>query len=291
MGNIKHDSDWFPNLITNQGLDQMNDHRINVVTNVGTGSTPAAFTDIQMETFLASSWQDGAGNEVSTPSVAPNYEISTTTSARFDADEAIGLITEIALGNDPVGADGTEIWNHVIIPTPVNKGADNILDVLFRVTYWPWITDVNSQSTVDAKVYNTITRGRHFPLTPGSGTMECVYYPFSPKTSYASYNAYDGNIGATILDNTPSGAYSDPRPNFAVNELTYQIGTYYQDIVVFAGLEGWWLSNGIRSLVGALHVKNHGWQTQFNAVSDGGPIMKLDTQIMNFSWRYGWGRK
>lgn len=287
--NIQLDTGWFPNLITNQGLDQIFQgpfyHNYRVY--IGSGSTAASFTDTSMETYIAQNDTSGVGDGAQVSGTAPDWEYSQVTSKRFYAGNGVGTVREIAMGQSD-NDTGSNIFNHVILGTPIDKGVDNVLDVLFRLTVWPPTSDVNGTATIEGVSYDTIVRGSKYPVGLGSGTLSTAFAVIRAKTSYSAHIAYNGDID--IIENYPTGA-TDQAENgtWGLSYSTYNDTDKFIDITVSSGLNGWVVSgNEIRSIYTG--INKSAIQTQFNATSGGAKIPKDNTEVMDFTWRISWDR-
>ena len=288
--NVIVDTGWHPNLIVNIGLDQYHTGNPFQRTYIGSGSTPAVVTQVQMDTFEAESAIPGISDGVlSGNASAPDYEFSQIKSRRFAAGVGTTTIQEIAMGGSADNS-GTLIFNRVVI-APIVKGATQVLDVLFRVTLWPPVIDVigtvGTASTVDGVPYETITRCLNLDDNNGS----TVYSSINPIGGASSFKAFDGNLGS-ITDVNPLGNQDNGDGGAGSDTGTYTPGDNFFDLNFDVGLDGWVLpSELIRTLRGA--VRHFTFQTQFGEDPDatGPAIPKTASDIMDFTWRISWDRK
>jgi hypothetical protein len=290
--NEKMDTGWFPNLIVDNGLDLIRTQTKALTTeiSIGEGTAPAEEDDIALELWLYSSDVNndgaGAGNAVKVKAGAPNYEYSEVVSRRFDATHGTGTVTEISIG---LNSDGTNIFNRVLLDTPIVKADNHVLDVLFRVTCWPpAISDILGTATIAGVSYNTITRGIGHPV----GTFnDNLYSKFKGLSSDSNYFAFSGDLGE-LTDSVAQGNGDALGfgSDWGLSYSTYFIGDYFVDFTVFCPLDGWVVTD---NLIRTLTYDTNMWraQTQFNAVSGGAAIPKDSTEIMDFTWRFSWARK
>jgi len=289
--NVKLDTGWEDNIITNNGLDLMrvgpynHDYR----TVIGSDGTAATATDTSIGSFLATHNRTGASDGTQVHGTTPNWISSEITSRRFDAGNGTGTVAEVCLSmND----GGTNIFNRIVLAAPIVKAADQVLDVLVRISIHPETSAVNGVSSiVESTVpinYDTITLGCDYPLGLSSGGLASIFQVLAAGGSYASWIAYNGNIG--LIDGVPSGnADNAENGGWGIVNNSYTPGDYYMDTTVSSGLNGWNTStNLIRSIKGKWNKLP--FQTQFNKVSDGTAIDKDSTQIMSFTWRITWDR-
>ncbi len=291
--NLQRDTGWFPNLITTLGLNLfakgVTPSGPFARTYIGSGNTAATNGDTQIETFLAQSDTIGNGNNVNVEGVATDYEFSQTRSRRFAAGVGTGTVREIAMGASADNS-GTLIFNRVVLGTPISKAANQVLDVIFRLTIWPPATvDIigtgGSASTIEGVSYETITRGMNYPET---GALPVFLEMETVDSGSASWVAYNGNIGA--ITSSPSGNQGDSGTGDGLSTAAYVTNNFYVDVTYFAGLDDWVPAGGlgIRTLHGTM--VHFGFQTQFDATTGGARIPKLVTQLMDFTWRFSWDR-
>lgn len=280
----KHDTGWFPNLITNQGLNGIRDgkYNINYRMAIGDSTTAADFTDTALGNYLAEASSVGAGNGAWSGGSAPDYESWLVQSRRFAQGVATGNISEASLCQDNGGAG---IWNRVVF-TPIPKAADQSMDVLFKITLWPPVVDEIGVSTIEGVAYNTVTRGRNYPINGGSGPWPTDKCGFS--TSYAAYAATNGVMGP--ITGSPSGTNVQAGGGFSVSVATYVTDDFFIDAEVVSGLEGWTTSTNEISAM-RFSMENFSGQCSFAAVSDGSPIPKTINDLFTMHWRFAWGRK
>jgi hypothetical protein len=240
-----------------------------------------------MDVYEAQNDTSGSGDGAQVGGSAPLWEYSQVTSKRFYAGTGTSTVREIALGmsdNDT----GSDIFNRVVLGTPIDKGPEQVLDVLFRVTVWPPSSDVDGTATIEGVQYNTKVRGAQYPVGMSSGSLSTVFLLIAGKSSYASHVAYNDVIGA--IDDMPTGS-NDQAANgqWGLNHSTYITGDYFVDLTIRSGLDGWVTStNEIRSIFTG--ISKSSIQTQFNATADDAKIPKDNTEDMDFTWRISWDR-
>lgn len=275
--NVVHDTGWFPNLVMLNGLDTVG-NLSGFVTygSIGTGTTPPVNTSPQMDSWLASSSTSGVSNGVFTiVPAAPNYEYASIKSKRYNAGIGTGLITEIGLGSE---GDGTNLYNRQLIPTPFNKTANQILDVLCQQTIWPPLGDTLADITVAGIVYNTITRGSLY--------LSTTY--ISPWGNMGigggGSHGYSGDISATV-EGQPSGTFGTA-VGTSWGVLPYTPGNHYIDFKLTYGL-GNFNVGGIQAF--KCSTNHCYYQTSFkDPLNADAPIPKTDIDIGDFTMRLSW---
>jgi hypothetical protein len=284
--NVRLDTGWGPNLITDNGLDNLRLTSSPFARRyIGSGSTPATVSQTSMQTFLAQSNAAGAGGGVRSGILGgPDYEYWEILSTRFGAGLGTGTVAEIGMGASTDNT-GDNIFNRVVLGTPIIKGAENILDVLFKLTIWPPVTTpLAGTSVIEGINYDTITLGSIYESSFNDGSDSYSWITTS-SLGPDRWAAYDGDIGSVIQ--APAGNTDGLGGN--VEFATYTPGNYFVDVTANAGIDGWVLASDIRSIRGSM--RHFEFQTQFNEDPGGEPVPKDATEIMDFSWRIGWGRK
>jgi hypothetical protein len=281
--NVRQDTDWGPNLIVDNGMNSIPKNRNMASMSIGAGTATPTVNDTKMQIPLASVGNVfGAGDAVNTAAVTPDYEYARTRSRRFGAGIGTGTVTEAGAGYN---TNGLDIFNRALLPAPVEKGIDNVLDVIFRLWIWPDLTDHDSTAEFKGITYDTITRASNV----GDYTGGTAWESFKFLDSGTNWQAFDGAIGLVTEipagNNAPGGGtWTNP---------TYIEGSFEQEIHYYVGLNQWVLGSGIRCLIGNLNLMQ--LQTQFTEATGqpnpGDPVPKDATEIMDFSWMYRWARR
>lgn len=277
---VVSDTGWKPNLITDNGLNTYfteSNPKWSKYTHIGDDTTPAANSDTQLGNRLASSDTSGSGGGVNIYNSAPDYEYSSTQSRRFDAGVGTGTINEIGMSHL---ADGTSLFNRVIVSPGIVKAFDQVLDVIFRITHWPQVNDQAGTVSIGGISYNTNTRGSSY-----LPNINAVFDAIRETSLFTSdWQAYDGNIGT--IEGVPTGDAGPGSTNIVTSG--YVPNSHYMDMTHFAGLNEWNPTLGIRSIRCKTNIRS--LQTQFDAVSGGARIPKDGTKILDITWRYSWAR-
>lgn len=286
MGGIKYDSGWVPNLITDQGLDQLGLLEVGGVLNlyykVGSGSNAPAITDTQLQTFLGES-DTQQGSVVDVNGSAPNYQYSRMVTKRLVAGVATGTIREFAVG--PV-AGNTQIFNRTAISPAITKASDEVLDISYRLTQWPPLNDLNGTVTIGGVIYDTITRAID---ADNAGIPAADVFLWTgwrtPLSVYAKVS--DANLVSITANDLSGNVISLSSAGFFT--LAYSGGTYRRDTQIDLGLNDGNLGAGIRTA--RVRIGLGMIQTQFNAQSGGATIPKDATKICSLRWRGSWARR
>ncbi len=281
-GKRVHDTGWYPNLITDYGMDSIgNDSGFAGWGCIGDGVASTDEAVSTLTSFLGSGSGAGTDNGLFVQNPVTPWEYSKIRSKRVDAGVGTGLISETGLGTEN---DGTDLFNRQAVPIPFDKQATFILDVLYRQTVWPMIGDVLADITIDGVIYKTITRGANY---------DAVTYktPWSVMgLGGGGTRGYSGDIGATPAD-WPSGTFgSGVGASRAI--AAYIPGSYYIDLKT-----NYVLSN---FNVGGIHAFTQSFnrcyfQTSFHvdaaqSLPEFDPIPKTNTKIGDCTFRMSWAR-
>jgi hypothetical protein len=294
-GHVKEDTGWFPNLITNQGLDWLGGGApvINVAfgevligthCGVGTGSTAPSVTDTRLTAPLAMYPalynQNVLGFSSRTYVPGPPAYWSGIFTYGFPQGAVVGNVAEVGIGNTAGGDTDPLLFNHALIvdgsgnPTTIPVTATDSLTVTYELRMYLDLTD-NTYSISIASVSYSGTYRRAFV-----GNVPNYYDEVGNSVSgYVGWGTvYNGGIGAVTAG--PSG--SSGRQN-TLTGATYVPGTYYTTFTVGFNTATGNLSGGITAL---LLQSNHG-AFQFS-VSPAIPKDNLHT--LTLSYNVSWAR-
>lgn len=277
--------DWFPNLITNAGLNA-----IGTLTSwlsacrVGTGSTTPNVSDTALVSFVA-----GTSTRQATASAAastPPYHGSFTVTYRFAAGVAAGNLAEVGIATQ--AAVGGTLFSRALIldgdgdPTTITVLSDEVLDVTYQLQYLPPTSDANSTITVGGIDYDLVTRAANITTFTSWGGDQQIGGAVQPF-------AHNGALGA--ITTTPSGTQA---AGTATN-ASYGNNNLYRDCTLSWALgEANFGNNGVRAVSFKLGTANQALgHMQFSIANDDSPnagIPKTSSQVMSFVVRHTWAR-
>jgi hypothetical protein len=153
-------ADWFPNLITDFGLNAIgtttSSHNF---ARVGTGNTAPTVLDTALVAQVAStSTNQSTVNTAQT--IAPFY-IEQVVTKRFALGAAAGNLAEVGMGS---AASGANLWSRALIvdgsnnPTTITILPSEILDVTYKIRIIPPTGDVLGNITLASIVYSYTLR-------------------------------------------------------------------------------------------------------------------------------------
>lgn len=280
-------ADWFKNLITDQGLNRLGTGA-NVCTYVlvGSGSNPPAFSDTQLQSFVAVT-QNVNGSDVSGYVAGPPSYVWSRRKWRFNQGAAAGNLTEIGVNWN--GSSSAALFSRSLIkngngdPTSITVLASEFLDVTYELRLYPPQADVIFQTVISGQVHDCVLRPAL--LSSNSGGWGNGWNPMNFAnagpfyTTFGSSHVYSGPIG------TPTGL---PSGDLA-GSLNYGNGSYANNSfampgTVSAGLNDCNLVGGIKSLVFQNYLGT--FQVQFTP-----NIMKDATKILSLNLQVSWARR
>lgn len=296
----EEDTGWFPNLITDQGLDwiggngpkyntSFGGNYLNTHCGVGTSNTTPTTSDTHLNAPLAM-YPPAAGSNVEGGSItyasgSPPYWSCIWTYS-FAIGAVVGNVAEVGVGNT-ISTDTTpQLFSHALIlasgvPTTISVTSGDALTVTYEMRYYIDTTD-NSYSMVISGVTYTGTYRRmqitsppviYFPVfgsynnVPTGNTFSTAYQGFSlgPVTGNPTYSASIGNT------------------SFTYSTVAYTSGTYFCTFITNIPLG---VANYSPGISGFSTQCNHG-QYQFSI----SPVIpKTSSYTLSINWNVSWAR-
>lgn len=193
-------ADWFPNLITNGGLDQIGAGAGYLSgCYVGSGNTAPVFTNTQLATLIGSTTTI-AGTSASVLATSPYYG-SRVNTYLFGPGVAAGTLAEIG-----VGASATALFSRALIldgggnPTTVTVLAGESLTAFYELRNYPPLTDVTGTVTIDGVATAYVMRAAN----AGSSIWEPA--SLGDQDGPSLVTAYTGAIAALTAQPTGTSA-------------------------------------------------------------------------------------
>ena len=277
-------ADWFPNLITNNGLNLINFGKGNMTSYcyVGSGSTAPTVNDSGLQNKIATATGSTTFDNYSAKATPPYYGY-TTRSWTFAPGKAVGNLSEVGCGKDILGVD---IFSRSLItdalgnPITITVLADDYLTVIYELRCYPPLED--SVSTVTIAGVATECTVRASEVTTGSSWG--FYYDGTNNTVANAFNSvhtvYKGVLGSITGSPTLSlGTISQSSPSDV-----YTPGSHFRDGVVNLSLAQGNSAEGISAI--QIPTWLGSFQVGFNP-----PIVKDNTRTLRLNFRVGWGRK
>lgn len=295
-GSIKEDTGWFPNLITNQGMDWIGSpppnfnvssgqQYIGTHCGVGTGTTTPAFTDTQLTSFLAMYPSTSGGNVEGFSSsqyvAGPPAYWSGIRTYNFAIGAVVGNIAEVGIGNTAQTDTQPQLFTHALIlvggsPGTITVTSSDALVVYHEMRLYLDLTTNAYSFSISGVSYTgnylraNVTSVPNFALN--------VYYNINYGVG-GSFTGYNGTVGTVTT--VPSGSSYPVNGQTAIG--TYTAGTYTLSMSCVVNLSQINLSGGISAYT---IQTNHGTY-QFSS-SPAIPKTSLYTLTMN--WNVSWAR-
>jgi hypothetical protein len=282
------------NLITDYGLDVLGGsggayyilggyaHTAISYMHLGSGTTIPNNTDTALAAFLASSNVATPGFDANSSSYADRIEVFR--SVRFGAGVGTGTITELGMSNSATTGNlfcRALIKDSVGSPISVVKGPNDIIDIEYRLTMRPTLSDVTGT-----------LNGRSFTLRP-LGLNQVLN---NLQTNWGLYNkdysyldvmanrttaAYHSATLATTSSNTINGTLIGTFNSSAVLPYVNGSHTLHKNLTMLSTAGNH--ANGINGITFPLLFG------YFQAVFDT-PIMKTVSNTLNIGVSISWGR-
>ena len=142
-------ADWFPNLITDAGLDLMARDAWLFACHVGSGSAAPAVSDTRLQSRMASTYKTFDSQNATV--IDRRYGFMRKT-FRFDAGTVNGNVTELGIANK-VEADQYTLFSRALVldgngqPTSITVLADEVLDVTYELRLYAPTSDGSGDAT------------------------------------------------------------------------------------------------------------------------------------------------
>lgn len=297
-GSCRVDTGFFPNLITDTGLNQPGVSTRYDAISVGTGSATPAVTDTTLQTRLATTATVQAENyaQDGTPGDAAWYH-SYTRTMRFAQGAAAGNLTEIGMTRD--ATPWTTFSRALILdgggsPTTLTILSSEYLDATYRLRWYAGsvLTDVADTIDISGTSYDIVLRRAE---VDGGGNMWRANWMWNGGVgmngNFGSCSATDGTLGTTST--VPSGTY---RGTTSVANAAYVADTHYRDWSAFFGLNEGNLTGGIDAFniqtgTGNVSPGSGGSGAAAYQFSVTPAIPKTSSHLLTMNFRQTWARR
>lgn len=248
---IKHETDWFDNIITATGLDALMSGANTVVNYLGavagSGNTAPALTNTSLVSYLGAcpNYQQitSSSNTVSSP-----YSVTKTITFRSNQGGVVGNVAEVgvALGQT-VGSSSTLISRSLVVdsngnPTTVAVQSNEYLDVIWSFSLYfaqssgsfnMNIDGANSSFSYNIIPSNINTTGKNGGWVQNSTSQAESFANIFPVASNDAILAYNSQtLGA--ITSKPTGTASTGIPS--VTSAAYATGSYNRSHTIKFGL-------------------------------------------------------
>ncbi len=268
-------ADWFPNLITDNGLELIGSSNAYLqYCQVGSGSATPVVADTALASRIAGTSTVNAtagGVQASAPYFA--YRRNTY---RFAEGVAAGNIAEVGVG---AASTGNLLSRALILdgggsPTVITVLSDEVLDVTYEIRCYAPTVDWGATVTISGVDYAIVGRASN---VTNSGSWSITQIGVNNQASLPT--VYNGAIGA--ITSVPSGSSGS---SSTVTTASYSAGTHRKDATV-----GWALGTGnLAGGISAIQIKFGIGNYQFGITP---AIPKNATTVLDLTFRNSWARK
>lgn len=277
---VTYDSGEFRNVITNTGLDWINNAAPTNACVVGIGTTPELPTDTTLVQQIARSSTSGGTTTTPFSTTAPYY-CGRRQIFRFAAGAAAGNLTEVGITTTTTNV----LWSRSLIkdssgnPVTITVLSNEILDVTYEIRMFMMANDVSGSFNILGNPYSYTMRAARLGAQAFSGFLE------GGIAARYSLSGYSGAMGP--VTGVPSGTGATASGNAVWQP--YTPGTYYRDFICDFALAQGNVSGGIKSMrvVGSVvgNTAPPEFQMEFSP-----NIPKDATMTLGVRIRISWGR-
>lgn len=278
-------ADWFPNLITDTGLNRIGIGGFMDNCYVGSGSSTPSIHNSNLAVDVARTSTVKSTTYDSYTASEPYYS-KTSTTYRFGAGVAAGNLSEVGVGwkvlpEDPANRDKYELFSRALIldtagnPTTITILSDEFLDVTYELRLYPPEEDAEATILLET-TYHTCR------IRPSMVNSAAWWAPKNGRVSIANsayVPVYSGPIGTVFQSpsGSASGYGSTTGLDYVNNSLNQRWYTYWD-------LDSANFPTGIRSMWFATTMGTY--QIEFSPT-----IMKDNTRTFRIDWGVSWARR
>jgi len=284
-------ADWFPNLITDAGLDLFGtlsgaSSIVFAFCRVGSGNTAPAFSNTALVSQVAfSNTQQANADGVNRSGTFYGWRRRTL---RFAAGVATGTLAEVGVSATQTGA----LFSRALIldgggaPTTITVLSDEVLDVTYELRCYPTLADATGTVNISGTNYNWTAR----PLNSASydfAWSQTIGAAIGPRLTIGGQLS-----GAALADLPAQNAVIGSGDRFTtgpIAALTYTAGQYARSFRFDVNLNDGNIAGGI----GAFYAGNDSNGTGYCGLWVWGlspKLPKTDQTVATFTIRFSWGR-
>lgn len=270
-------ADWFPNLITNIGLDRIGNQGSALLRcHIGSGTAAPDVTNTALQSVSATTTSVQSTNR-SVVTGPPRY-VEVTKVFRFGEGVAAGNQSEIGVGWDT----GSALFSRALIldgggsPTTITIQSNEFLDVSYQLRHYVPLTDGTGTVNINGTDYDWVARASEADSVEWVGNSGIA-------SDFSTWQFRDGAIGA--ITTIPSGTTA----SVTGTNASYTNGSYSRQHTINASISQANFAGGIRSARfaegGASAIRTARYQIEFNP-----PIPKTSSHTFSLTVSRSWGR-
>lgn len=283
-GEVREETPWFDNLITDAGLERIGDNGVGTYCMVGSGSAGPAVTDTTLATWVAATSTVQTASDV-VATVAPWY-VAYRKVYRFAVGVAAGNLTEVG-----IGWTTTAVFSRTLIkdgggnPTSLTVLPSEFLDVTYEFRLYCPEADIPLSVSLAGTTHTGFIRAGY---ATNSSDWGASYILNNGMGSITNDSVFKGYSGATLGAQTaaPTGAQSSSNTgtgNFTL--AAYVPGSKKRTITCTVGLTELNLAGGINALM-FRPLRAGTFQMSFSP-----PIPKTASQALSLTFELSWDRR
>lgn len=292
-GELKREVPWFPNLITNQGLNYIGGGLGEWVgyCRVGAGSAAPTINDTGVQSAIGDAQGYTLGSLLSGITTTAPYFGWTRRSYVFASGTVTGNLSELSAG---WGTDNSSAFSRTLItengvPITITVLPEDILTVIYELRIYPKLVDQTSSVTINSIVHEVVSRAAN--ITNASfwggelGKNKITYNVVNSSGGNGMVKWFNGYIGTEFSSPSGTEESSDSVTDFPTAD-EYLLDTFYRDFSFKIGVnKANYGEAGIRSISWQMSSGLGKHQMQFTP-----PIMKTNENTLTLKLRYSWSR-
>ena len=299
-GKLRKDTGWFPNLITDQGMDWIGSGPPNfnvsygqqfICTHcgVGTGNTPPQFADTHLTSFLsmfpATSGSNVEGFSTTSYVAGPPAYWSGVFVYSFAEGAVVGNIAEVGTGNTASSDTQPQLFSHALIldgggnPTTIPLTSTDSLTVNYELRMYLDLTDNNYSISISGVNYSGVYRRALIGNVPNYAYT--LGYNINGTSFGASLIYFNGSIQDVNME--PTGTSQGGGNLVSTSKATYTPGSYFVSFSSIVTGPNGNLSGGISAIMTDCCHGNY----QFSVSPS---IPKTSSFTLTINWNVSWSR-
>ncbi len=268
-------ADWFPNLVTDTGLNRIGTGAYLTSCHVGNSNATPNVLDTSLDGYMAGTSTIQA-DSTGAQSTAPYYGWRTRT-YRFALGAVVGNVAEVGIATG-AGSTSTLFSRALVLdefgaPTTVTVLADEVLDVTYQLRLYPDLVDRTGSIVVTGSGTHNYTLRAAIVTSASWGNWLGSTASFTHQG--LTFRVYNGNIGA--VTSSPSGSGSST----SMSNAGYSNNSYQRQGTAGYGLNYGNLSGGIKSIF--FETTLGYYQAQLDPIIDKTAIKTL-VMTVQISW-------
>lgn len=286
-----YETDWFKNIILDQGLDRMGNGSSSVIgyAQVGTGTTAPDPLQTSLVSPVAGSALQSSANGGISNSGSPNYETTYTWFFTFSQGSVVGNITEVGVG---WSSSGSTLFSRALIldnlgsPTSITIVALDQLTVYYRLKIIPPLSDVSGSVTIGGTPYTYTAR------VANVGSFANATWTFWTAQASQTGSLIQLDNAATYSSSSVLGAITGtPTSSSGTATTTITAGSYTPGSFTREHTCTWSISQGnATGGIGAILLEyNYNASMDFQYKFDT-PIPKDNTKVLSLTASISWNR-